>query len=151
MALGCPFITCAVKRNGIEFCWKCKEKETCKKWDHHRKFSHFHDTFTCYQKLEDNIMAIELHGIKIFDKEQIIRENLLNEMIQGFNEGRSKRYYCIAATVMTIEEMKNAIHKSLQLSSNSDIKMKAKKLHEALDEIAKQKNYMLKLRKYKKK
>lgn len=27
MAVGCPFITCAVKKKGIEFCWDCEENE----------------------------------------------------------------------------------------------------------------------------
>jgi len=32
MAAGCPFITCAVKKKGIEFCWDCEENKTCEKW-----------------------------------------------------------------------------------------------------------------------
>ena len=31
MAIGCPFITCAIKKKGVEFCWDCKESKTCKK------------------------------------------------------------------------------------------------------------------------
>ncbi len=23
MIIGCPFITCAIKKRGIEFCWEC--------------------------------------------------------------------------------------------------------------------------------
>jgi hypothetical protein len=30
MALGCPFITCAVKHRGIEFCFECEDSDSCK-------------------------------------------------------------------------------------------------------------------------
>ena len=64
MAAGCPFITCAVKKKGLEFCWQCAESDTCEKWGGHRAFSRDHDTFVCYQKLEDNIAFIDQHGVK---------------------------------------------------------------------------------------
>ncbi|MDM7991832.1 MAG: DUF3795 domain-containing protein [Candidatus Fermentibacter sp.] len=31
VAAGCPFITCAVKRRGIEFCWDCGDACTCER------------------------------------------------------------------------------------------------------------------------
>jgi len=66
MAVGCPFITCAVKKKGIEFCWDCEENITCEKWEKHREFGKHHDTFTCYQKLEDNISFIQKKGVGEF-------------------------------------------------------------------------------------
>ena len=44
MGAGCPFITCAVKRNGIEFCWDCKESAACEKWKKHRESGKRHDS-----------------------------------------------------------------------------------------------------------
>ena len=104
LAVGCPFITCAVKRKGIEFCWECDDNETCERWRTHREFSCQYDTFVCYQKLEDNIAFILQNGIKAFEKTQRAREQLLREMLDGFNEGHSKTYYSIAATVMATQE-----------------------------------------------
>lgn len=148
MAVGCPFITCAVKKKGIEFCWKCSENETCEKWSKHKEFGMQHDTFKCYQKLEDNISLIQKKGVDEFEKEQKIREKLLKEMLQEFNEGRSKNYYCIAATVLEIDELKNAIVNAKKHSKDMvDIKEKSIVLHSILDEIAVSNNYCLKLRK----
>ena len=64
MAVGCPFITCATKRKGIEFCWQCSENESCERWKKHRVFSKHHDTFKCYQKLEYNIAFIQKYGVE---------------------------------------------------------------------------------------
>jgi hypothetical protein len=147
MAVGCPFITCAVKKKGIEFCWDCDGNKTCEKWRKHREAGEKVDSFKCYQKLEDDIAFIQKKGVAEFEKAQKIREQLLKEMLQEFNEGRSKSYYCIAATVLEIEELKDALTKARKDSNGLEIKGKSKVLHSVLDEIAEQKNYWLKLRK----
>ncbi len=150
MSAGCPFITCAIKKKGIEFCWQCKENETCEKWRKHRGFSKQVDSFICYQKLEDDITFIRKNGVNEFEKLQKTRENLLKEMLQGFNEGRSKSYYCVAATVLGIEELEEALVKAKKNSIGLEIKGKSKVFHSILDELAEEKNYYLKLRKWRK-
>ncbi|UCD14553.1 MAG: DUF3795 domain-containing protein [Thermoplasmatales archaeon] len=147
MAVGCPFITCAIKRKDIEFCWECNENKLCEKWRKHREAGKQHDSFKCYQKLEDNISLIQKNGISDFQKEQKIREELLKEMLKDFNEGRSKNYYCIAITILEIEELKDALTKAKINSNKLDIKERSKALHSLLDEIAEKKKYFLKLRK----
>lgn len=147
MGAGCPFITCAVKKKGLEFCWQCLENETCEKWRKHRAFGQEHDTFKCYQKLEDNIGAIQRHGITAFEEAQKVREQLLMEMLQSFNEGRSKRYYCIAATVLEIEELEAALTEAKRDPAYKDIKSGSRVLHAILDEIAARNQFCLKLRK----
>lgn len=147
MGAGCQFITCAVKRKGLEFCWQCAESGTCEKWRGQREFSRKHDTFVCYQKLEDNIVFIEQHGVSAFEKTQQVRERLLSEMLRDFNEGRSKRYYCIAATVLEIEELATALTQAKQGSTGLGVKDKAKVLHTILDKIGETNHYCLSLRK----
>ena len=147
MAVGCPFITCAIKGKGIEFCWQCEESATCKKWGKHREASKQFDSFKCYQTLEEDIAFIQKNGVDEFRKNQEIREHLLKEMLQNYNEGRSKSYYCIAATVMEIEELNTALAQAKRDAGKAEIKERAKVLHSILDIIAQQKHYLLKLRK----
>ena len=146
MAAGCPFITCAVKKKGVEFCWQCEENETCEKWKKHREFSKRVDSFICYQKLEDNIVFIKKNGVNEFEKIQKKREDLIKEMLKEFNEGRSKNYYCVAATVLEIEELEEALNKAKKDSFGMEAKERSKIFHSILDKIAKRKNYYLKLR-----
>ncbi len=147
IAVGCPFLTCAVKRKEIEFCWDCTESEACEKWRGHREYGKKRDTFKCYQKLDKNIHFIQENGITEFEKQQKIREQMLREMLRVFNEGRSKRYYSIAATVLEIEELKAALGEARKRSKGLGIREKSKILHSALDAVATRKNYFLKLRK----
>lgn len=146
MGAGCPFITCALKK-GIEFCWDCNEHKTCEKWAKHRKAGKKADSFKCYQKLEDDIAFVQKNGIEAFEKTQKKRERLLREMLQEFNEGRSKSYYCIAATVMETGELEGALAEAGKNSAGSEIKERSRVLHALLDEFARKRNYVLKLRK----
>jgi hypothetical protein len=145
--VGCPFITCALKKKGIEFCWDCEKNKTCKKWKKHRDESKKFDSFKCYQKLQEDVSFIQKNGISDYEKIQKNREYFLKEMLKDFNEGRSKSYYCIAATVLEIEELKEALTRAKEESNGLDIKRRAGVLHLILDDIAVKKNYCLKLRK----
>ncbi len=143
--VGCSFITCAVKKKGINFCWKCGENDTCKKWEKHREFSKHHDSFVCYQKLEDNINFIRKNGAKEFEKTQKTKEKLLKEMLKEFNEGRSKSLYCITSTVLEIKELRDALNKARRQSEKTELKEKAKILRQLLTKIAERKNCNIKL------
>lgn len=79
MAVGCPFITCAVKKTGVEFCWDCLQNAFCQKWRDHREAGKAHDSFKSYQKLGDDINFIQAKGIKAFDEQQRNRETLLKK------------------------------------------------------------------------
>jgi hypothetical protein len=147
MAVGCPFITCAIKKRGIEFCWDCPENKTCEKWKKHREYGKIKDSFKCYQTLETDISFILENGLEEFIKLQKIREKFLKEMLNDYNDGRSKSYYCIASTVLEIKELKETLEKARIKTQGMEIKEKALVLHSILDEIAKKKNYCLKLRK----
>ena len=146
IAVGCPFIRCATKK-GIEFCWDCKESSECERWGRHRAASRSADSFVCYQKLEDNIRFVQEKGIQEFEKEQLAREELLKKMLDEFNEGRSKTFYCIAATVLEVKELEDALNDARKKSKDLSIKEKAPTLHQILGKTAERKKYVLKLRK----
>jgi len=146
MGAGCPFITCAVKRRGIEFCWECGEHRDCEKWRKHRDAGRTGDSFKCYQKINGDVDCILENGFETYWKAQREREEILREMLAGFNEGRSKNYYCIAATVLEIGELREALKKAARESEGMDTKARSKALRTILDGIAAEKNYLLKLR-----
>ena len=138
MAVGWPFITCAIKKVGVE---------SCEKWDKHRELGKEHDSFKSYQKLEDDIHFIKVKDIKAYDEQQRIRESLLNRLLNEFNEGRSKSYYCIAATVMDINELRSSLEEAAGQSKLLSTKDKSRIMHAILDNIALKKDHRLSLRK----
>lgn len=68
-------------------------------------------------------------------------------MLAEFNEGRSKSFYSIVATIMDIQEIRQAVARARNESVGKDIKGRSKALHLIFDEIAEEKKYNLRLRK----
>ena len=147
MGVGCSIINCALKKKGVEFCGDCDESPTCERWARTREFGKSRDSFKCYQKLEEDIAEIIEYGKDEFDRGQKHRERLLRELLTQFNEGRSKGYYCIAATVLEIKELEDCLEMCRKESPGHDVKERARMMHAALDEVARARGYQLKLRK----
>ena len=92
------------------------EHNNCEKWMKHRKAGEIGDSFKCYQKINADVGFILENGFDAYWALQREREAILNEMLTNYNEGRSKSYYCIAATVMEIEELRAAPAKATRES-----------------------------------
>ena len=95
---------------------------------------------------------IKKHGVEKFIEQQSERIKLLEEMLEEFNEGRSRSFYCIATALLSVEDVKKSIDsakkevKSLGVRKD-DVKSKAKILRKTIQNIADKKGIDLKLRK----
>ena len=147
MGAPCPFHNCAVKKKRIDFCGVCDENNTCAKWRKFREAGKQHDSLLSYQKLEDNIAFIKKNGEAEFEKTQKAKEKLLRAILAEFNEGRSKTFYCIAATVLEIGELESILENARAKSKGLEIRVKSEVIHSLLNVIAENKTYLLKLRK----
>ncbi|MGE5637825.1 MAG: DUF3795 domain-containing protein [Chloroflexota bacterium] len=147
MGAPCPFHNCALKKKNVEFCGFCSENISCNRWRKHREMGKQHDSIVSYQKLETNIDFIRKRGLEEFEKQQKAREKIVQSMLSEFNEGRSKTFYCIAATMLEIDELEKALDEAREKSINLNLKTKAKIMHSILNTIAEDKNYVLRLRK----
>ncbi len=147
MGAPCPYVNCAVNKKGVEFCWDCLESKNCARWQKHERFGIEHDSFVSYQKIRENSTKIQKEGITKFVEQQQIREKLLREMLSEFNEGRSKSFYCVAATVLEIPELKEVLEEARRKSAGLTVKEKAQAMSKLLDELAVKRGYLLKLRK----
>ncbi len=147
MAAGCPFITCALKKKGVEFCVECPDNNSCILWKKHRAAGKKKYSFKCYQTLEADIKYAQEHGVAGFEKIQKQREKLLEKMLSSYNDGRSKSFYCIAATVMGIDELKKSIKEAERRTVGPEMKAKSAVMHTVIESVAAEKGYVIKLRK----
>lgn len=146
MAAGCPFITCALKKRGIEFCWQCEDHGSCGRWRTRREHGKHRDSFVCYRALEANIAFVQQYGVERLEEAEKVREQLLAIMLRDFNDGRSKTYYCIAATVLTVGQLRDALDTAEQQSAGCEAREGVRLLHAVLDEMAAGEGVPLKLR-----
>ena len=146
-AVGCKIFRCCVKEKKFETCAECNDF-LCSKFEGADDY----DSFITHRKMVSNLKFIKKHGIKEFLNEQKKRQKLLEQMLEQFNEGRSRTLYCVAATLLPIKDLKKSLDfakKKVKEKGvkDSDLRSKAKILKEILNELALKERIDLKLRK----
>lgn len=144
----CPFVTCCAKKKDLEVCAQCDEYP-CTKFD---KETGLTDSFITHRKVRDNQKAIQESGLDAFIEQQAQRIAILEKMLEHYDDGKSKSYYCIAAALLSLDGLARSIQGAEQevrdrSIDRSDFKTKAKVLRQFLEDTAQGENAELKLRK----
>jgi len=147
----CSYITCCVKKKKLEVCAQCDEFP-CSKFESWLVGGGECDSFLTHKKAHPNLNFIREHGIEKFIEQQRRRIRLLETMLKNFDDGRSKSFYCIAATLLPIKDLEMSLNETEQKIKADkirldDIKTKSKILKEFLNNLAAKEGIELKLRK----
>lgn len=129
----CGFVTCCVKERELEVCAECKDFP-CKRFD---KETGEHDSFVLHRRVMHNQNKIKEIGLNAFLAQQSERIDFLEQALAKYNDGRSKSFYCIAATLLSISSLKEALNRAED----------GERLRDILNEYAQVENQILKLNK----
>lgn len=137
-----------MKKRGLEVCAHCGEFP-CKKFDNATEGPDFKTTS---QKIMENQNYIQSSGITRFLEQQVERMKALQVMLEFYNDGRSKTFYCLAATLLSLKSLQAALTKAGQEITNqsireNDMKSKGKILKGILHKFSQEENEVLKMRK----
>lgn len=88
-----------------------------------------------------NLNFIKEHGVKKFIDQQEKRIKLLEIMIENFNDGRSKSFFCKAVALLDLRSLENSLGdatRKIKINNikSDDIKNQAKILKNILNEVA---------------
>jgi len=147
----CSYITCCAKKRQLEVCAQCDEFP-CSKFESWLENGGEYDSFLTHKKAKPNLDFIRTYGLERLIQQQKKRIDLFEKMIQNFDDGRSKSFYCIATTLLPITDLKTSLEKTEQrLKADKidldDTRIKSKILKELLNESAARNEVELKLRK----
>lgn len=145
-AVGCSIYRCCIKEKNLETCAECTDFP-CQRFE---GAIVDYDSFITHRKILPNLRYIKEHGIEDFLREQTKRKKLLEQMLGKFNDGRSRSYYCVATTMLSVEALEQSLaqaKKKVTEESIRDLKGKAKILKEIINEFATMEGVDLKLRK----
>ena len=137
----CSFITCCVKKKNLEVCAECSEFP-CSKFKNAGEYQALEtSSYPPYRKIMPNLNFIKEHGTKKFIERQERRIKLLETMIENFDDGRSRSFFCKAAALLDSTSLETSLDKASQKIKTDnikpdDIKINAKILKEILNEIA---------------
>jgi len=136
----CSFITCCVKKNHLEVCAECSTFPCSKfKSDEEYKKLKGLPSYPPYKKILPNLIFVKEHGIEKFVEQQKVRMKLLKTMIEKFDDGRSRSYFCKASALLDLRILKSSIDKAIRKIradkiNQNDVKSRTKILRAILDE-----------------
>jgi hypothetical protein len=138
----CSFITCCVKKKGLETCAECQDFPCSKfKSDEEYQQMKLSSSYPPDRKILSNLIFIKEKGMTNFVEQQQRQIGLLETMIENFDDGRSRSFFCKAAALLDFTNIQNSINKATQevktaKIKQNDVKNKAKILKAILVEIA---------------
>jgi hypothetical protein len=135
----CSFITCCVKKKGLEVCGQCPEFP-CSKFkseDEYRR-AEASSSYPPPTKMLSNLRFIKERGIKRFMRQQEKKVGLLVTMIEDYDDGRSRSFFCRAAALLDPEILKGSLDKATRADGGgtSDATDQTKVLRSILAEAA---------------
>jgi hypothetical protein len=138
----CSFITCCVRKKNLEACGQCPDFP-CSKFKTDKEYQRLEESssYPSYKVVMRNHNFIKEHGIKDFIARQKKRIKLLERMIENFDDGRSRSFFCRAACLLETTSLESSLNKALRKIKTDNVKMddtktRAKILKENLKKIA---------------
>ena len=109
-------------------------------------------SYPSYKVVMRNQNFIKEHGIKVFIARQKKRIKLLERMIENFDDGRSRSFFCRAACLLEVTSLEGSLNKAIRKIKKdkikkNDTKTKAKILKQNISETALKKGVKLVKRK----
>jgi len=119
----CSFITCCVKKKGLEVCAECSDFP-CSKFRSDEEYRQLKGTssYPSNKKLMPNQKLIKEHGIVQFIQQQEERMRMLETMRTEYDDGRSKSFFCKAAVLLDLENLGGCLDKTDQKIRTEKVK-----------------------------
>jgi len=98
----CGVISCSLRHGQVEFCMECPEYP-CARF---AKVSEG-DSFISYQHVLSDFAAAQSDGIETYIKQLDRKIEILNDLIDHWDDGRKKSFYCNAVNLLPLSDLEN--------------------------------------------
>lgn len=144
----CGFITCCVKKKGLETCAECIDLTECERVARVLYSARYKDSFISYRPVPANFSFIREHGIEEFARLEMEKQKFLKYLLANYSDGRSKSYYCTSCQLMPLDKLQEALREAeAEITQDTPLKEKAKALRTAISGMADDLEIDLRLRK----
>ena len=139
----CAVINCTLKHDQVEFCFQCSSYP-CEKYRNQSD----KDSFITYRNVLVDFGKAKKEGQQPYKLELNEKVEILEYLIQNYNDGRRKNFYCIAANLLSLADLKEVFQEIQNTISplEIDLKSKIEKIVTLLEKKAERESIVLKLR-----
>jgi hypothetical protein len=138
----CGVISCLKKHGDYEYCFMCGEY-ICEKYE---KDSAKCDSFITHKNMRKDFIKARDIGIEAYKVELDEKMEILERLLNGYNDGRKKSLYCLSVNLLDIEDLRSCmerLHKEVPVTAT--VKEKALTAVNLLEEKARVNGIELKL------
>lgn len=138
----CKIAKCSLEHGKVEYCYEC-ENYPCEKYQHIDKY----DSFITHKHQKRDLERAQNLGIEQYNLVQQEKIQILHCLLENYNDGRRKNFFCIAVNLLELSELQEAMKQIQQNEALSDLSIKEQCSYivDALQKIADRKNITLKL------
>lgn len=139
----CAVIACSKKHGDVAYCYLCMEYP-CDKYQNPAD----KDSFITYQNVQKDMQKAKEYGMEHYRAEMEEKISFLEFLIDHYNDGRRKNFYCIAVNLLDLADL-NDIKEQIQKDIGDTLSQKEQisRIESIFLEKAKSKNLNIKLRK----
>jgi hypothetical protein len=131
------------QRKGIEYCFECDEYP-CEKYDGAGST----DSFISHKNRIRDLEKAKKGGMAAYKAELNRKIEILEELLENYNDGRRKGFYCLAVNLLELSDIVVIMEQAaVEIDLCSPIKIRAATVVRLFEEAATQKGVSLKLRK----
>ena len=106
-AATCPMAPCSVRHGNLQYCFECPEYP-CKHYDGFDSY----DTLVLHRNQRKDMQRAKEIGIEAYRAEQQKKVELLNKLLETYDDSNKQVFYCTAVNLLSIDEMKAIIDKA---------------------------------------
>ena len=139
----CTVITCNKRHDQVEYCFQCSSF-LCTKYSNPSNV----DSFISYRNVISDFEKAD-RGLQQYRIELDEKVKILELLINNYNDGKRKKFYCIAVNLLKLKDLKDIVVEIHDKLNKPDISMKDKieQIVILFEAVAKRDNIDLKLRK----
>lgn len=102
----CGIARCSLEHGGVEYCFECGEYP-CEKY---RDIDRY-DSFITHRRQKADMERARDAGIDLYNAEQLEKARMLRLLLDNYNDGRRKSFYCLAVNLLELPELREALER----------------------------------------
>lgn len=102
----CAIARCGLDHGGVAYCGQCPDYP-CGRYEAFDAY----DSFITHQHRRADMERLESVGWEAFHGELAKREEILQVLLEHYNDGRKKNLFCLAANLLELPELERAVER----------------------------------------
>lgn len=138
----CKIAKCSLEHDKVEYCNQCSEFP-CEKYEGIDDF----DSFITHRNQRKDLEKFNLIGLDAYHSEQEEKVEILQFLLDNYNDGRRKSFFCVAVNLIELEDLRNILSQIKTETEINDFSLKEKAAYavKLFQAKAEQNNIVLKL------